>query len=139
MTWPDFLSGLFSRSVTAEFASLIATGRPVTVPMVPFVGATGTLDVSTGLTYPAKAERARRNPRVCLLFARIWIEITPLRIRWWESREMAGARVSGGLRRGGVAGLGSRVRRLRMQLGASPPRIGALWRTARSPIFRCAT
>jgi hypothetical protein len=41
----------------------------VTVPTTPYIGPGGTLDVSTGLTYPAKAERARRNPRVALLYA----------------------------------------------------------------------
>jgi hypothetical protein len=148
--WPAALDPLFDGSITAEYSSLTASGRPVTVPTTPYVGAGGTLDVSTGLTYPTKAERARRNPSVSLLFAdplgermadapvalvqghaavrdsdlqanadryvrasttklpdatkgqpkfvlkrmawyyaRIWVEITPLRIRWWSDRAMA--------------------------------------------------
>jgi hypothetical protein len=66
--WPEDLRPLFGSAVTAEFAGLTRAGAPVTVPTTPYVGA-GTLDLSTGLTYPAKAERARRDPRVCLLFA----------------------------------------------------------------------
>ena len=151
--WPQELMAVFERSVTVEYASLTRTGAPVTVPTTPYLGATGeTLDVSTGLTYPAKAERARRDPRVALLFAdpvgsgldappvvlvqglatvrdsnlqantdryvrlsmeklpaatagrpravlrrmawyyaRIWIEITPLHMRWWPSRDLEGA------------------------------------------------
>jgi len=149
--WPAELIDVFGRAVTAEFATLTRDGRPVTVPTTPYVAlGERTLDVSTGLTYPAKAERARRDPRVCLLFAdpigpsqhestvvlvqglasvrdtdlqantdryvdesmaklpeatkgapraslrrmawyfaRIWIEITPLHMRWWESRALA--------------------------------------------------
>ena len=143
--WPAELAPVFERAVTVEYTSLTRTGRPIMVPVTPYVGSS-TLDVSTGLTYPAKAERARRNPRVALLysddvgsgldrppvvlvqglarvrdadlqantdryvrltfsklpaamrgtprfvlsrlgayFARIWIEVTPTRIWWWES------------------------------------------------------
>jgi hypothetical protein len=66
--WPDDLTAVFAGAVTAEYASLTREGLPVTVPTTPYVGS-GTLDLSTGLTYPTKAERARRNPRVGLLFA----------------------------------------------------------------------
>jgi hypothetical protein len=147
--WPDGLLEVFERSITCEYASVTRSGTPVTIPTTPYVG-NGTLDVSTGLTYPAKAERARRNGKVALLFAdpigagpgatpvilvqghaavrdsdlqantdryvrvaaeklpeatkgqpkfllkrfafyyaRIWIEITPLRIRRWADRELA--------------------------------------------------
>jgi len=147
--WPAELLGVFERAITCEYASLTRDEAPVTVPTTPYLGP-GSIDVSTGLTYPAKAERARRNPRVALLFAdpigagtgavpvvlvqghaavrdadlqlntdrymgasmtklpasfkgqrkavlrrlgfyyvRIWIEIVPLRIRWWPDRELA--------------------------------------------------
>jgi Pyridoxamine 5'-phosphate oxidase len=148
--WPSELTEVFERSVTVEYGSLTRSGRPVTVPVSPYVGADGkTLDVSTGLTVPAKADRARANPKVCLLYAdpigegmndlpvvlvqghaavrdadlqrntdryvrlsaakypatikgipnsvlgklgyyyaRIWIEVTPLRVRWWPDRDL---------------------------------------------------
>jgi hypothetical protein len=146
--WPADLLALFERSITCEYASLTRAGAPVTIPTTPYVGQ-GTLDISTGLTYPAKAERARRNPKVALLFAdpigpgmgespavlvqghaavrdadlqantdryvrataeklpevtkgqpkallrrfafyyaRMWVEITPTRIRWWADRDL---------------------------------------------------
>lgn len=148
--WPGELRPVFDRALTCEYASLTRAGSPVTIPSTPYIGATGTLDVSTGLSYPAKAERARRNPKVALLFAdaigtgagdapvvlvqghaavrdadlqgntdryvelsiaklpaavdgqpkailrrmvfyyaRIWIEITPVRIHWWPDRTLA--------------------------------------------------
>jgi hypothetical protein len=67
-SWPAELGEVFERELTCEYASLTRSGSPVTLPSTPYVG-NGTLDVSTGLTYPAKAERARRNPKVALLFA----------------------------------------------------------------------
>lgn len=146
--WPDELAEVFATAVTAEYAGLTRLGTPVTVPTTPYVG-DGTLDLSTGLTYPTKAERARRNPKVALLFAdpvgssverppvvavqglaavrdadlqanadryvrdsavklpaatkgqprfvlrkmawyyaRIWVEITPVRILWWPDRDL---------------------------------------------------
>lgn len=68
--WPEELLPLFERAITVEYASLTRAGTPVTYPVTPYVGEDGrTLDVSTGLTYPAKAERARRNPQVAILYS----------------------------------------------------------------------
>ena len=54
--------------VTTEYASLDRSGSPVTWPVTPYLGE-HTIDVSTGVTYPLKAERARRNPKVTLAFS----------------------------------------------------------------------
>ncbi|MFI6316932.1 pyridoxamine 5'-phosphate oxidase family protein [Nonomuraea sp. NPDC050556] len=67
-TWPLEAAALFERALVCEYASLTRDGRPVTWPVTPYVG-DGSLDVSTGVTYPGKAERARRNPHVALLFS----------------------------------------------------------------------
>lgn len=68
--WPEELLALFDRFLTVEYATVNRKGTPVTYPATPYVGEAGrTLDVSCGLTSPAKAERARRNPKVCLLYA----------------------------------------------------------------------
>lgn len=145
MNWPVELHPLFASALTCEFATLTRRQLPITHPLIPYVGENAlTLDVSTALASPAKAERARLNPRVALLFsdpsgcrlpdvpvalvsglatvrdadlqkntdhyvqlslaknpavfqgvpawflrrldwyfARIWIEVTPLRILWW--------------------------------------------------------
>jgi hypothetical protein len=145
---PESTLPVYRQFITCEFASLTAKREPITYPLTPYVSADGrTLDVSTGVTYPAKAERARRNPQVALLysypqgsglqaaptvlvyghaavrdqdlqanmdryvrelqardfmpplppwilrrigwyFARMWIEITPQRVLWWEAGKL---------------------------------------------------
>jgi hypothetical protein len=61
---------VIDRSITVEYTSLTRAGAPIMVPVTPYLGEDRkTLDVSTGLTYPTKAERARRNPKVSLLYS----------------------------------------------------------------------
>lgn len=68
--WPDAVLPVFERAVTCSYASLTSKRSPVTWAVTPFPGEDGrTIDLSTGLTYPLKAERARRNPHVALLFS----------------------------------------------------------------------
>jgi hypothetical protein len=68
--WPDALTQVAERFVTCEFATLTRKNTPITYPLTPYLGEDGrTIDVSTGLSYPAKAERARRNPKVGMLFS----------------------------------------------------------------------
>jgi len=140
-----------SRFITTEYASLTSASAPVTWPVTPYRGTTGrTVDVATGLTYPLKAERARRNPKVALSFSypagsghdrpatvvvqglatvrdrdlaatssrylqssadrfpdsfasipnfmlrrmdwywtRMWVEVTPIRVRWWDDGDLS--------------------------------------------------
>src|SRR5689334_13556962 len=66
---PAEVRQVFERSLVSEYTSLTRAGHPVTWPITPFVGERGTLDLTTGLGYPDKAERARRNPRVALLYS----------------------------------------------------------------------
>lgn len=66
--WPADLDGVFEHALTCEYASLTRDLRPVTWAVTPYRGERS-LDVSTGLSYPDKAERARRNPQVALLFS----------------------------------------------------------------------
>jgi hypothetical protein len=66
----DAIVGHCARFLTTEYASLTAAGAPVTWPVTPHPGVDGrTLDVATGITYPLKAERARRNRKVALSFS----------------------------------------------------------------------
>ncbi len=68
--WPAEVLSILERAITCEYATLTQRRQPITYPVTPYVGDNGrSLDVSTGLTYPAKAERARRNPQVALLYS----------------------------------------------------------------------
>jgi hypothetical protein len=73
MTWlaalPPEVARLIETRFVAEFATVSAAGVPIDSPLVPFLGAGGTtIDGATGLAYPAKADRVRRNPMVGMLF-----------------------------------------------------------------------
>ena len=67
---PEELVPLLVDSWSCEYASLKKNGTPITHPLIPFPGEDGrTIDINTGLAYPSKAERARNNPKVCLLYS----------------------------------------------------------------------
>ena len=67
---PEELVPLLVDNWACEYASLKKNGTPITVPLLSFPGEDGrTIDITTGLAYPSKAERARNNPKVCLLYS----------------------------------------------------------------------
>ena len=60
----------FERFVTTELTTVDARQQPITWPVTPYYRDGGpTIDVTTGLGYPKKADDARRHPRVALLFS----------------------------------------------------------------------
>jgi hypothetical protein len=67
---PQDVQAVFDRFVTTEFTTIDGRGQPITWPVTPYhAREDGTVDVTTGLGYPKKADDAGANPRVALLFS----------------------------------------------------------------------
>ncbi|HYB70294.1 MAG TPA: pyridoxamine 5'-phosphate oxidase family protein [Candidatus Bathyarchaeia archaeon] len=67
---PPEVQAVFDRFITTELTTVDRAGQPVTWPVTPYYrpGAP-CIDVTTGLGYPKKANDARANPLVSLLFS----------------------------------------------------------------------
>jgi hypothetical protein len=69
-TLPAEVQEVFDRFVTTEYTTIDQRGQPITWPVTPYYSpGDADVDVTTGLGYPKKAEDARANPKVALLFS----------------------------------------------------------------------
>src|SRR3954453_16095384 len=69
-TLPPEICEVFDRFITTEYVTVDGRGQPIAWPVTPYHHREeGCIDVTTGLGYPKKAEDARANPRVALLFS----------------------------------------------------------------------
>jgi hypothetical protein len=69
-TLPQEVRDAFERFVTCELTTVDARKQPITWPVTPYYEQGGaTIDVTTGLGYPKKADDAREHPSVALLFS----------------------------------------------------------------------
>jgi hypothetical protein len=69
-TLPEQAREAFARFITTEYTTIDRRQQPITWPVTPYYAdGAPTIDVCTGLGYPKKADDARRNPHVALLFS----------------------------------------------------------------------
>ena len=69
-TLPHEVRDAFERFITCELTTVDAAKQPITWPVTPYYTQGGqTIDVTTGLGYPKKADDARAHPRVAMLFS----------------------------------------------------------------------
>jgi hypothetical protein len=69
-TLPAPVQQVFEKFVTTELTTLDSRGQPITWPVTPYYSSgADCIDVTTGLGYPKKANDARGNPKVALLFS----------------------------------------------------------------------
>ena len=67
---PEDVQQVFDRFITTELTTVDRHGQPITWPVTPYYRpGDPCIDVTTGLGYPKKADDARRNPRVGMLFS----------------------------------------------------------------------
>jgi hypothetical protein len=69
-TLPQEIQDVFDRFITTEYTTIDASGQPITWPVTPYYepGA-ATIDITTGIGYPKKADDAARHPKVSMLFS----------------------------------------------------------------------
>jgi Pyridoxamine 5'-phosphate oxidase len=69
-TLPAEVRDAFERYITCELTTVDPKKQPITWPVTPYYRQGGpTIDVTTGLGYPKKADDARRHPSISLLFS----------------------------------------------------------------------
>jgi hypothetical protein len=69
-TLPPEARDAFDRFITTELTTVGARSQPITWPVTPYYSdGDPTIDVTTGLGYPKKADDAKRHPSVSLLFS----------------------------------------------------------------------
>lgn len=67
---PPDVQAVFDRFITTELTTVDRRGQPITWPVTPYYApGEQCIDVTTGLGYPKKANDARANPLVALLFS----------------------------------------------------------------------